>query len=231
MECPDSQEVETISGDMSFTGHTIVACGTLRREIGYLRESGFLDADRVLYTGAGLHAKPEELERQVVRQLGRARESSPHVIVAYGSKCYLDPNQPSRTIDAILAEDSVCRLQAEGCIDMLCDAGCRRDLSRDESVLWLSPGWIEHWKRIWQEYLGWDAADANMNLPGFYSKALFLDPQPLGVFDEWATHSPEKILEFSDWTRLPVESRPVTLDRLKDLLLECRAEGRDASGH
>jgi hypothetical protein len=215
---------------MQFDGCSIVACGTLRREIGYLRESGFLNVERVLYTGAGLHAKPEELEKQLVRQLGRARESSPNVIVVYGSKCYLDPNQPSRTIDSIVGGAGVCRLHAQGCIDILCDAECRRELAGDESVLWLSPGWIENWRRIWQDYLGWDAADANMNFPGFYRKAIFLDPQPLGVFDEWAARSPEKILEFSDWTRLAVESRPVTLDRLKSLLVQCRMEGQSARG-
>jgi hypothetical protein len=180
----------------------------------------------VLFTGAGLHARPEELQRQLVRQLGRARDLSRDVIVVYGSKCYLDPNQPSRTIDSIVAGADVCRVEAQGCIDMLCDEQCRRDLSGGESVLWLSPGWIENWQRIWQEYLGWDAADANMNFPGFYRKAIFLDPQPLAVFDSWATQSPEKILEFSDWTRLPIESRPVTLDRLKALLLECLSGGR-----
>jgi len=215
---------------MRFDGCIIVACGTLRRELAYLRESGFLDVERVLYTGAGLHAKPEELERQLVRQLERARKSSPNVIVVYGSKCYLDPNQPSRTIDSIVAGPGVCRVQAQGCIDMLCDAKCRRELSGDESVLWLSPGWIENWRRIWQEYLGWEAADANMNFPGFYRKAIFLDPQPLGVFDDWSAHSPERILELSDWMHLPVESRPVTLDRLKNVLMECRMEGRNASG-
>jgi hypothetical protein len=214
---------------MRLDGCSIVACGTLRRELGYLRESGFLGVARVLYTGAGLHAKPEELERQLARQLGRARESSPNVIVVYGSKCYLDPNQPGKTIDAIVDDVGACRVQAQGCIDMLCDAECRRDLSGDESVLWLSPGWIENWRRIWQEYLGWDAADANMNFPGFYRKAIFLDPQPLGVFENWAAQSPEKILEFSDWARLPLESRPVTLERLKSLLMQCRMEGRNAS--
>jgi len=213
---------------MRFDGFSIVACGTLRRELGYLRESGFLNAERVLYTGAGLHAKPEELETQLVRQLGRARESSPAVIVVYGSKCYLDSNKPSTTIDSIIGEARACRVQAHGCIDMLCDAECRRDLSGDDNVLWVSPGWIDNWRRIWQEYLGWDAADANMNFPGYYRKAIFLDPQPLGVFDHWAAHSPEKILDFSDWTRLSVESRPVALDRLKSLLMQCRTEDHSA---
>jgi len=213
---------------MRFDGCSIVACGTLRRELGYLRESGFLGADRLLYTGAGLHAKPEELERQLMRQIERARALSPNVIVVYGDKCYLDPNRPGKTIDSIVTRPGVCRVQAQGCIDMLCGSACQRELSNDASILWLSPGWIENWQRIWQQYLGWDAADANMNFPGYYRKAIFLDPQPLNMFDDWAAQNPEKILEFSDWTHLPVDSQPVTLDRLKSLLLQCRAEMRDA---
>ncbi len=217
-----------MSEQTSFRGHAIVACGTLRRELNYLRESGFLDADRILYAGPGLHAKPDELKTQLARQLARARESSSHVIVVYGSKCYLDPNEPTRTIDSLLGNADTRRVEAEGCIDMLCDARQREELAQGESILWLSPGWMENWKRIYQGYLGWDAADANMNFPGYYRRAIFLDPQPLGLFDEWTGREPETILEFSDWTRLPVESRPVTLERLKGLLRECvsRGEGR-----
>ena len=215
-----------MSEQTPFKGHTIVACGTLRRELNYLRDSGFLEADRILYTGPGLHAQPDELETQLARQLARARESSSHVIVLYGSKCYLDPNEPTRTIDSLLGNTDISRVEAEGCVDMLCDAQQREALAEGERILWLSPGWMEHWKRIYQDYLGWDSADANMNFPGYYDKAIFVDPQPLGLFDEWTEHEPEKILEFSDWTRLPVESRPVTLDRLKGLLRECASGGQ-----
>jgi hypothetical protein len=215
-----------MSEETSFKGCSIVACGTLRRELDYLRESSFLDADRILYTGPGLHAKPDQLETQLARQLARARESSSRVIVVYGSKCFLDPNEPTRTIDSILGNADTRRVEAEGCIDMLCDAQQREALAEGGSILWLSPGWMEHWKRIYQDYLGWDSADANMNFPGYYDKAIFLDPQPLGFFYEWTEHEPEKILEFSDWTRLPVESRPATLDRLKGLLRECASAGQ-----
>ncbi len=212
---------------------TIVSCGILRRELSYLREQGSLDAERILYTGPGLHTKPEELEKQLTRQLARARETSDNVVVVYGDKCYIDSNKPEMTIDSIVSRAGARRVRAESCIDMLCDRDCRREISGGENVLWLTPGWLEHWKRIWQQYLGWDAADANMNFPGFYSRAVFLDPEPLGVFDDLTVNRPELILEFSDWTRLSVESRPISLDRLNALLQECIAGnegGRSADG-
>jgi len=64
--------------DISFNGYSIVACGTLRRELNQLQNSGFLDADKVLYTTPGLHEHLDELERQLKKQLETAK------------KCFLD---------------------------------------------------------------------------------------------------------------------------------------------
>jgi len=43
----------------------------------------------------------------------------------------------------------------------------------------------------------------------------------VGIFDEYSQNSPEKILEFSDWMNLDIEPYKVSLDRFKNLLLEC----------
>jgi len=53
----------------SFKGYAIVSCGTLRRELNYLRDTYFLEADKILFTAPGLHEKQTELEKQLVRQL------------------------------------------------------------------------------------------------------------------------------------------------------------------
>ena len=71
---------------------------------------------------------------------------------------------------------------------------------------------------IYQEYFGWDDADANANFPGFYDKIIVLDA--LGLAEEYATQRPDKILELFDWTGLEVAFHPITLDRLRTLLLE-----------
>ena len=41
---------------------------------------------------------------------------------------------------------------------------------------------------------------------------------PLGYLDQLIAESPERVLEISDWMKLPLEAAPVTLDRLKRLL-------------
>jgi len=46
----------------------------------------------------------------------------------------------------------------------------------------------------------------------------------VGIFDGYSQNSPEKILEFSDWMNLEIEPYKISLDRLKDLLLECTME-------
>ena len=64
-----------------FKGYSVVSCGTLRPELNHLRDEGFLDADRILYTAPGLHEHPRELEKQLTRQLVNARKHTQKVIV------------------------------------------------------------------------------------------------------------------------------------------------------
>jgi len=198
----------------SFKGYTIVSCGTLRPELKSLREQGVLDADRILYTTPGLHEHPRELEKQLTRQLDHAGKYSQRIIVVYGSRCYVDPLDPFRSIDRLIQEqgEGIRRVKAANCIDMLADAKERDRISGGEKVYWLSPGWFMYWKQIFKE---WDVGLANETFPK-NDKALVLDA--LGVFDEYFQNAPEKVLEFSDWMKIPIESHKISLERLKSLL-------------
>ena len=60
--------------DISFRDYAIVACGTLNMELNHLKDSGFLDARKILYTKPGLHEVPQELESQLIRQIGTAKK-------------------------------------------------------------------------------------------------------------------------------------------------------------
>jgi len=203
-----------------FKGYTIVSCGTLRRELGYLKDTNFLDADKILFTAPGLHERQAELEKQLVRQLVNAKKYSQKTIVVYGERCYLDPDSPSRDIDQIIREHGagISRIQARSCIDMLTSEKERKKISGKSKVYWLSPGWLEHWKQIFKE---WDAAKANETFP-YHEKAILLDA--VGIFDEYSQSSPEKILEFSDWMRLQIEPHGISLERFKNLLLDSTRE-------
>ena len=199
---------------ISFKGTSIVACGTLRREVRMLAADGVLDADALLFTAPGLHEWPWELDKQLSRQLEKARRHSERVIVAYGEKCFLDTVDPTRDTDALLREHGpeFRRVRAKNCVDMLADEEQRRRLADGQKVHWLTPGWIAHWSYIFKD---WDAGKANEMFPA-YDKAVVLDA--LGYFDELMAETPERILQISDWMRLPIEAAPVSLDRLERLL-------------
>jgi len=71
---------------LSFRDYSIVACGTLNLELNYLKDAGFLDARKILYTKPGRHEVPHELESQLIRQMGNAKKYSQRIIVVYGGQ-------------------------------------------------------------------------------------------------------------------------------------------------
>jgi len=199
----------------SFQGHSIVACGTLRREIQALADEKFLDADKVLFTAPGLHEWPRVLEKQLTRQMTKAREASEKVLVVYGEKCYLDFEADIDT-DGLLRRlgPEYRRVRATNCVDMLASREERARIASGAKVYWLPPGWLEHWDFIFKD---WDRGKANEMFPA-NDKAVVLDA--IGYFDELANTSPERILTISEWMKLPIEACVVSLDRLKRLLSE-----------
>lgn len=205
-----------MSNHTSFKGYAIVSCGTLRPELSHLRDDGFLDADKVLYTAPGLHEYPEELEHQLTRQLARAKEYAREVVVVYGSRCYVNTTDPSKDIDRLIQQQGkdIHRVQASNCIDMLADTSEREQLSGEKKVYWLSTGWLKYWRQIFK---GWDVGLANETFPA-HDEAFLLDP--LEAFDEYVEHHPEDLLEFSDWMQIPLTPHKISLERLKHLLLQ-----------
>lgn len=197
-------------------GCSVVACGTLRGEMRRLAETGLVNADRLFFTAPGLHEWPRTLEKQLTRQLEKARAAAGAVIVAYGEKCYLDPETGMDT-DAFLRRfgGRVGRVQAKNCVDMLVGAEERSRIAQGAKVYWLTPGWIQHWDFIFKD---WDAAKANETFPA-NDYAILLDA--LGYFDKTSQDDPEKILRICDWMKVPLEARRVSLERLANLLRQC----------
>ena len=210
---------------VSFKGYTGVACGTLRGELSYLQNTDFFDADKVLFTAPGLHEKQHELEKQLVNQLRNAKNYSEKIIVAYGERCFLDPQNPNRDIDRLIAENGggISRIKAKNCVDMLASEQEREKIASGRKIYWLTPGWVRYWKII---FSNWDTGLANETFPN-HDAAVVLDA--FGDFDILAEKSPEKILEFSDWMKLGIEPYAVGMDRFKKLLVEQTSRYNDIS--
>ena len=205
---------EASNSQVSFEGYSIVSCGTLSLELNRLKASGFLNADKILYTKPGLHERPRELERQLKRQLCHARKFSSRIIVVYGKRCYVDSGDYFKTIDTLIQEegDHISRIEAANCVDALLDDQEREKISQGKKIYWLTPGWLKYWKQIFKK---WDIGLANETFPK-NEKAIVLDA--LNFFDECCQSHPEIILEFSDWMKIPIEPHKISLDRLKEIL-------------
>ena len=205
----------------SFQDYAIVACGTVNMELNFLRDSGFLNAAKVLYTKPGRHEIPRELESQLIRQLANAKKYANRIIVVYGGKfCYVNVDNLYRKIDTIIEEQEepgvkISRIQATHCVDMLTSAEQREQIGGGKDVYWLTPGWMEYRHYVYQD---WDKGLANENFPKHTGGAIMLDA--IGYYDKVVQHEPERILDFSDWMGIPIQAYKVSLERFQDLLSE-----------
>ena len=208
--------------EISFEKTALVSCGTLSLELKTLQEQGFLDGAQILYTTPGLHEDVRELERQLISRVEKAKTLAEKVIVIYGGKfCYINADQPTRTMQTILEElgPEVVRINATHCMDMIASEDERNRIAQEmaggEKVWWMTPGWIKFRHQVFK---GWDKGLANENFPRHTGGAIVLDG--IGFLDQVMAEKPEEFLEYSDWMGIPIQPYPVTLDRFKSLLTE-----------
>lgn len=207
--------------ELSFRDYIIVSCGTLAPELNYLRKQGFLNARKILYTTPGRHEVLKELKSQLIEKINLAKQYSRKIIIVYGGKyCYVNIDDPYRTIDTIIQEHkdggTVFRLEATHCVDMLVSKKQRDEISEGRKIWWLTPGWIVYRDYVFQD---WDNGKANENFPQHTGGAVLLDG--IGFWERYSEERPEKILEFSDWMGIEIRPHTITLDRLKRLLWNC----------
>jgi cell division protein ZapA (FtsZ GTPase activity inhibitor) len=206
---------------LSFKDYVIVSCGTLAPELNYLRKEGFLDPRKTVYTTPGRHEVLKELESQLIQKIDAVKEYSEKIIIVYGGKfCYVNVDNPYRTIDTIIQDQgtgiSISRINATHCMDMLADESQRDKISEGKKIWWLTPGWMIYRNHVFQD---WDKGKANENFPQHTGGAILLDG--IGFWDRYSEEHPEKILEFSDWMGIEIRPHKITLDRLKNLLAGC----------
>jgi len=115
--------------------------------LNYLRKEGFLDPRKIVYTTPGRHKVLKELESQLIQKIDAAKEYSEKIIIIYGGKfCYVNIDNPYRTIDKIIQDQgagiSISRINATHCMDMLAGERQRDEISEGKKNWWLTPGWI-----------------------------------------------------------------------------------------
>jgi len=209
-------------GKVSFNSYAIVACGTLSPELNYLKRDGFLDAKKILFTRPGRHENYRELESSLIKQIRKGKEYAENIIVVYGGKyCYVNSNDPCRSIDDVIAEQGrgIYRINASHCVDMLAGRNERDAIARGkgESACWLTPGWLMFRNQVYEDR---DKGFAVENFPAhkYTEGAIVLDG--IGFFDSYSVEHAEEVLDFSDWMGLPVKAHKISLNRFKNLLLD-----------
>jgi len=210
-----------MEGNISFKDYAIISCGTLAPELNFLRKEGFLDAGKIVYTTPGRHEVLKELESQLIQKINTVKEKAKKIIIVYGGKfCYVNVDNPYRTIDTITQEQgtgiSISRINATHCMDMLASESQREEISEGKKIWWLTPGWIIYRNFVFQD---WDKGKANENFPQHTGGSVLLDG--IDFWDKYCQEHPEKILEFSDWMGIEIRPHKITLDRLKNLLAGC----------
>jgi hypothetical protein len=208
--------------NLSFENTAIVACGTMRLELNFLRDQGFLDTPHLFYTTPGLHQDIHELERQLIRFISKAKGKADKVIVVYGGKyCYVNADDPTRLMQTIISEQGleVARVEATHCMNMLASnqemEQIRQEMAGGEPVWFMTPGWVKYRTQVFK---GWDKGIANENFPRHTGGAIVLDG--IGYLDQYMAEHPEAFLEYCDWMGIPMQAYPITLDRFKGLLTD-----------
>ncbi len=206
----------------SFKDTAIVACGTMSPEINHLEEEGFLDTQHIFYTTPGLHQDIPELEKQLLKFIEKAKSVAKGVIVVYGGKyCYVNVDDPTRLMQAIIKEQglSVARVEATHCMGMLASdeemENIKNELAGGEPVWFMTPGWVKYKKLVFK---GWDKSIANENFPRHTGGAIILDG--IGYLDKYMEENPEEFLNYCDWMGIPMQAAPISLDRFKGLLID-----------
>jgi hypothetical protein len=207
---------------ISFKDIAIVSCGTLSLELNFLKKDGFLDTNCLHYTTPGLHEDIHQLEHQLIKEINMAKKIVDKVIVVYGGKfCYVNPDEPTCTMQTIVEEQGpeVVRIQATHCVDMLASESEREKIAAEaaggEKVWWMTPGWIKFRRHVFKD---WDKGMANENFPRHIGGAIVLDG--IGYVEKYMADKPEEFLEYSDWMGIPIQPYPISLDRIKSLLLD-----------
>ncbi|NPV28995.1 MAG: DUF1638 domain-containing protein [Firmicutes bacterium] len=177
----------------------IVCCGILKEELKCLMEGR---EDDVFYLDPGQHVEPDRLA-QIVRETLKSLAGK-NVLLVIGTQCAPD-------LEKLAGEYGARIVPAKNCIEMLLGDDLAR-LDSEAKSFYLTTGWLENWRKIFVEGLKWDEVDARQNF-GYYDRILLLDTGLSPIDDE-------KILEFYDYTQVPIEIMPVKLDNLRKLLDE-----------
>ena len=193
----------------------IVACGIFQPELEQvlrqIREERPNDSlINVTYVPPALHVDYDKLKDGITDALDQVSEQKK--ILLFGSMCHPE-------IGEFTEKYHVVRLSPGNCIELILGKERQKEIEKTAKVFYLTPGWLLNWKDIFRQGQGWDEIDARINM-GFYDKILLLDT---GVSE----FSDEDLLEFFEYTQVPIEIEKVDLAVFKENVVKAIEQALD----
>lgn len=161
----------------------IIACSIFKRELEHLKETGLLDSE-VLYLNSMLHMHPEKLGKLLEQTLTKHKDRK--IILLYGD-CH------SHMMDT--ETEHIKKVNGINCCEIF--LGSKRYFKlRKQGAFILLPEWLERWREVFQDELGFkDEQIAQRFMNDFHKNLVYIDT---GI-----TEVPlEKIDEISSFTGL-----------------------------
>ena len=173
-----------------------IGCSILKNELKQvLQEMGL--QNKMVFIDAALHVNIDRLETALRGELEET-SSIGQPIILVGNKCHPDMDLIAKDYDGQVVPRA-------NCLELLL-GDKMKELNKDAKIFYTTSAWLSKWKEIFMTELGWDEIDGRQNF-GYYDKILLLD---------WGTPIDDlDVLEFYDFTQVPIEIYPITLDNLK----------------
>jgi hypothetical protein len=184
-----------------------VTCSVLKNEIEVAILALGMD-DEVIYISLSLHVDDERMKAKLDERLMEAGTHGEQISMIIGTGCNPEMTQIAETYSAKI-------LPFINCLHLLLGDEMMA-LNQNENTYFLTGGWLENWRGIFNLGMGRDVYDAKMNF-ALYDRTLLLD-SGTGI------PSVEEQFDFFEYTGVPIEPYEITLEHFQKQLLCLKQE-------
>lgn len=183
---------------MSNKPKQFLCCAILKDEIEHVLKDENVE---LRFLDAALHVDLKKLLSSVTNAI-QAYDDKENLTLVFGTGCHPEMQD--------FVTQNGCRVvQAKNCIEMLL-GDKMAEMDKECWTFYMTPGWLNNWRQIFEDGLKWDKIDARQNF-GLYKRIVLLDTGLVPLEDE-------KILEFFDYTEVPIEIVSIDTENLRKLL-------------
>jgi hypothetical protein len=174
---------------------------------------------RVNYLPPALDVNETRLAAAIAEGLPEAGSQEPgskRSLLLYGRMCHTDMAGVTRGTGAVYPA-------AANCVEAFLSPERKREMDATGNVYYLTTSGLKLWREIYQQGHGWDAVDGRINF-GSFDRIVVLD---CGLFEI----TDEALFDFFEFTQVPIEVEPITLDYFKGVILDlCREIMAESTG-